>query len=380
MNPSVAIIVPALNSEETIGPCLQALLCLDPQIPHEILVVDNGSSDKTQSIALSLGVKVLNCTQKGRSQARNFGVRATHSPFIAFVDSDVMVPADWLQNALPLFSTPCIGGVQGPILPGPGKRFLDQFRLWYKKSFFHPSLIEMESARVPHPLMDTAACIVRRSAFESIRGFDEGLKSNEDRDLTWRLVAKGYSLRTMVDSPSMKWDTRSELGYLFKTFSNAKSFYLSDVRYSQLDSWEFARKMVVTRLKGIEFNAFLPYLLANVIAYNLGILMGVILYRGSTRQKFQWDLAKLNKLLPVLTLSDACYEISLSKRFSLNTQSLVFYGFKHGNSMRYTDPGLIQLFVRILGETQKIKVSSTEEKLLRPLVAHEILMKVHDHA
>ncbi|DBA74661.1 TPA: hypothetical protein ACH3X2_009411 [Trebouxia sp. C0005] len=69
----VSLIIPALNEEKCIATTLSAVQSLDP-LPHEILVVDGGSHDRTKSIAASMGVSVL-CCDAGRARQMNYGAK-----------------------------------------------------------------------------------------------------------------------------------------------------------------------------------------------------------------------------------------------------------------------------------------------------------------
>ncbi|KAL3139075.1 hypothetical protein ABBQ32_005871 [Trebouxia sp. C0010 RCD-2024] len=70
----VSIIIPALNEEKCIADTLQIVQALDPS-PHEVIVVDGGSTDRTKAIAAGLGVRVLPCSA-GRAKQMNAGAEA----------------------------------------------------------------------------------------------------------------------------------------------------------------------------------------------------------------------------------------------------------------------------------------------------------------
>jgi glycosyltransferase involved in cell wall biosynthesis len=85
---NVAVVIPALNEEEPIADVVRE--CLATRIPHEIVVVDNGSSDRTTERAREAGARVVSEPRPGYGRACAAGVRAA-SPeckIIVFLDGD----------------------------------------------------------------------------------------------------------------------------------------------------------------------------------------------------------------------------------------------------------------------------------------------------
>lgn len=85
---NVAVVIPALNEEEPIADVVRE--CLATKIPHEIVVVDNGSSDRTTERAREAGARVVSEPRPGYGRACAAGVRAV-SPeckIIVFLDGD----------------------------------------------------------------------------------------------------------------------------------------------------------------------------------------------------------------------------------------------------------------------------------------------------
>ncbi len=97
---NISFIVPAHNEELLLGGCLKSILALknDPSF-HEIIVVDNASTDRTKAIAESFdGVTVLSETQKGPTHARARGLAAASGDYCACIDADTRVSREWLER------------------------------------------------------------------------------------------------------------------------------------------------------------------------------------------------------------------------------------------------------------------------------------------
>jgi len=86
----VSVILPCLNEEKTIAACINnALSGLNKlQLPSEIIVIDNGSADKSISIAESLGAKVISESNKGYGYALNRGINESRYEYILMADAD----------------------------------------------------------------------------------------------------------------------------------------------------------------------------------------------------------------------------------------------------------------------------------------------------
>src|SRR3990172_13043137 len=108
----VSIVVPAYHAEHAIGPLLDSLGRLDyPE--YEVIIVNDGSKDRTREIIEQYPVRLINQTNRGASAARDAGLRAASGEIVAYVDSDVAVTPDWLKQIVQPFADPPIGATTG---------------------------------------------------------------------------------------------------------------------------------------------------------------------------------------------------------------------------------------------------------------------------
>lgn len=97
------VVIPAKNEAERITGCIKSLLMQTVESDSvEIIVVDNGSSDETASIALSLGARVEIAPGATIASLRNKGAALARGEFIAFVDADMEMPPGYLEYFLTL--------------------------------------------------------------------------------------------------------------------------------------------------------------------------------------------------------------------------------------------------------------------------------------
>ncbi|MEZ4485581.1 MAG: glycosyltransferase family A protein, partial [Syntrophotaleaceae bacterium] len=112
-----SIIIPAKNEEHNIGRCLDTIMALDyDRKRFEVLLIDNGSSDRTVEIASAKGARVFILPDVTISRLRNFGAEQAGGRILAFLDADCTVAANWLQEAARYLgdeSTACFGSPPG---------------------------------------------------------------------------------------------------------------------------------------------------------------------------------------------------------------------------------------------------------------------------
>jgi cellulose synthase/poly-beta-1,6-N-acetylglucosamine synthase-like glycosyltransferase len=181
----VSVVIPTIGR-----PSLHRLLVAlsrQPAPVNRVVVVDDRSMPAGPVVvpeALAGRTTVLSSGGRGPAAARNLGWRATDSPWIAFLDDDVVPSPAWaVQLEQDLAVDPDVAATQGRIVvPLPGGR--------------RPTDRERNVARLEGAEWITADMAVRRSALEAVAGFDERFRRayREDSDLALRLVQRGWRL------------------------------------------------------------------------------------------------------------------------------------------------------------------------------------------
>jgi glycosyltransferase involved in cell wall biosynthesis len=101
--PAVSIIIPVYNNEENIGKLIKSLLKSDyPKELFEIIIVDNGSNDRTKEIVRQYTPVALLEEKNIQSSyaARNKGIQYAKNEILAFIDSDCIANSQWIKNAV----------------------------------------------------------------------------------------------------------------------------------------------------------------------------------------------------------------------------------------------------------------------------------------
>lgn len=195
----LSVVVAALNSEVTIGQTLSSIFSNDlSRNEFEVIVVDNGSTDRTVEVAKRYPVKLYSCLNPGQGAARNLGVMKTSGEIVCFTDSDVIVSEDWLRKILEFFSThPDAEGVGGPVL-APLGGYVNSLqkmvgKLYARTHDFCASIVEAEYREKRNALY-SANCAYRKAVLLSSGGFDDSGFDAVDIDLCWRLLPRGTRL------------------------------------------------------------------------------------------------------------------------------------------------------------------------------------------
>lgn len=121
--PTVSIVIPAFNEERTIRACLRA--AVTQTVPaHEIIVVDNRSTDATVAIVRELQAqhpdsRIVLAQQRelqGITPTRNRGFDLATGELIGRIDADSLVEPDWVEQVQRAFADPTVAACTGPMI------------------------------------------------------------------------------------------------------------------------------------------------------------------------------------------------------------------------------------------------------------------------
>jgi GT2 family glycosyltransferase len=274
--PKVSIVLPAYNSADDL---VETLGELERQSyrQREIIVVDDGSTDKTAELAAAFAanrtdVSVLRTAHLGASHARNSGFRAARGDIVFFSETDCVYDAGYVEKAVAaLASHPNAGAVcltGAPLIT---------------RSTVGTQCIDIEN-KVQHALLAEGkikpfyAWVYRRGVLQELGGFDERLFQGEDRDLFRRLQKAGYEVAWV---PGINWRHKRDqtLSYLAKRwFTRGRSRLLYalknrlwlDILKTLAPFWLFVTGLLVAsagfRLDGLLLVLLVPALMT---AYSL---------------------------------------------------------------------------------------------------------------
>ncbi len=194
MVPVVSVVIAAFDAERTLGEQLAALSRQVVLFPFEVLVCDNGSSDRTIAVAEQwrLGslpqLRVVDASaRRGPGAARNAGAAAALAPLLVFCDADDVVADDWLAEMHSALQTADVvaGRCSYSLLNRSAIGLPQSDDVLFRLAFF------------PHlPAASSCNLGVRSGVFSDVHGFDESLKTAEDIDFSWRVQLAGHRLES----------------------------------------------------------------------------------------------------------------------------------------------------------------------------------------
>jgi GT2 family glycosyltransferase len=188
----VTVIIPILNGEEFLNEELDALIKQDFTGTWEIVVADNGCTDRSMDIVREyqdrLPIRIVDARSvRGVSHARNVGIRASDSTYVAICDADDIVDPGWLSGLVAAAAPDAIvGGARDDWLLNP--------REWVvARGGGRNTESTLGTARVM-PSAWGGNFLISRSLFDELGGFDETILLGEDADICYRAQLKGYRL------------------------------------------------------------------------------------------------------------------------------------------------------------------------------------------
>jgi len=111
----VSVVIPALNEEGMIEQCLTSIRRND--IPVELILIDNGSVDRTPEIARGIADKVFIKPGYTLAEMRDFGAREAAGDIIVTTDADCIAPTNWISRLIKPFDDPKVVAVGGAFRP-----------------------------------------------------------------------------------------------------------------------------------------------------------------------------------------------------------------------------------------------------------------------
>lgn len=185
----VSIIIPVYNAEKTVGDCLKSVYT-STYADFEVVVVDDNSTDDSLNIVNQFPCKIIRMAENsGPASARNKGAEASRGEILFFLDSDIIIERNTLEQIVKSFrSKPNISALfcsyQKNTIPS---NFYSQY-----KNFVHHYTHQ-------NSLEDAATFCggfgaIKREPFCKFGGFDENYRSLEDMEFGYRLYKAGCKI------------------------------------------------------------------------------------------------------------------------------------------------------------------------------------------
>lgn len=215
--PKVSFCIPTLNSERTIGYCLESIASQNyPKT--EIVIVDGGSSDRTVEIAGKYTDNVQ-FDDGTLGSARQTSIDHSTGDVIALFDSDVVIPhCDWLRNAIQYFNYSERVSTVWPVVVAPPNA------PWTARLYANIWGITIDNRiRARRSAFGGGNALLLRQCIERIGGINRSLHWGEDFD--WAQKLKDQSYQVVLIRDVLYHDTMNSLKqFARKQFAGAETF------------------------------------------------------------------------------------------------------------------------------------------------------------
>ena len=184
--PLVSFVIPVRDDAERLRRCLRSIRSNRfPEQRVEVIVVDNGSTDRSAEVARSVNAITLDASGCNVASLRNLGARLARGQILAFVDADHEIVHTWLSSAVETLRRPRVAAVGATYTPPPQGTWVQRLYGALRGQTEGCGTVEW---------LGSGNLAIWREAFENIGGFDTSLETCEDVDLCLRLRRSGYEL------------------------------------------------------------------------------------------------------------------------------------------------------------------------------------------
>ena len=273
-----SIVIPAFNEEKHIQNTLQALV-LNKAL--EIIVVDNGSTDRTAEIAGKQGAEVIDFPDGTIAAVRNRGVQASSCKVLVFIDADIRVAADWHEKLADV-----VQRLDESPLMVTGSRVQSTEKNNYIHKYWFSQLTAYSA-----PYINSGHLITTRQLFDSVQGFSEELETAEDYDFCQKATAAGAVIH---NDPSLVVMHDGYPETLFGFVQRERWHGRQDV-----ESWQLFLDSKIAWFASLNLILLLAAVVATLMGYFLALpLYFMVMYGVSLLLTiYKFGLKKINYML-----------------------------------------------------------------------------------
>ncbi len=186
-----------------------------------MIVVDNGSTDDTAAISKAYPTSLYHLSKKGAAAARNFGAKNAKNPWLIFLDSDIVLQKNFLEELRRFLTSTSPSIVALPVITsGNMKEFLHRYRFEARFSQTGGSFISTRDGTDVRPDVNSAAFAVKAKVFKLLGGFDEKFLRAEDSEFSVRAFCHGASIAVCAEAKTFVYYDNGIFSYLHRHFRN----------------------------------------------------------------------------------------------------------------------------------------------------------------
>ncbi len=195
----VTVLVPAYNESVNVEATLRSIMA-NHHSPHEVVVIDDGSTDDTASVARAVAdtyeegrIRVISTKNQGKASALNLGLSMANGEVVVAIDGDTVLDPYCIGEVLRAFSSPRVGAVAGKIVPATFRTILERFQAleYLIGQAMDKTVISCAGAV---NIVPGAIGAWRKDVALAAGGYSKDTLV-EDQDLTLAVLSLGYEVR-----------------------------------------------------------------------------------------------------------------------------------------------------------------------------------------
>jgi glycosyltransferase involved in cell wall biosynthesis len=197
-----SIVIPVYNRPDEIDELLESLAC-QAHMDFEVIVVDDGSSKTSKSIVENyedvLNIFYYYKSNSGPGQTRNYGAKKSIGDYLIFLDSDCVLPKEYLANINKEMQSNNVDFWGGPDKAHKSFTAIQKAINYSMTSLFTTGGIRGGEKRIDKFYPRSFNMGIRKSVFEKVGGFS-GMRFGEDIDLSIRVLNENYQSRLILNA------------------------------------------------------------------------------------------------------------------------------------------------------------------------------------
>ncbi len=263
---SISVIIPAYNEEKSIGKTIESVLALNyPKKLLEVIVVNDGSKDKTAEVAKGHNIKLIDKKNTGKANSINVALKEAKGELVAIMDADSYVSKGTLLKMVGYFADSEVASVTAAMKVWEPKTLVQ--RMQRGEYIINTFLKKLQSFVDGISVTPGPFSIYRRSVLLELGGFDESTLT-EDQEIALRIQAKNLRIENSINAEVFT-DTPSSFRSLFKqrrrwylgSLSNLwKHKYLFSPKYGDFGMFVLPLALSLLLLTLLSFLLHLPSL------------------------------------------------------------------------------------------------------------------------
>lgn len=264
----LTVYIPCYNAEKYIEQAIRSLLD-QTYPPDEVLIIDDGSTDRTAEIASRQAVRLVRHDRnRGLAAARNTAFKNASHELEAAIDADVYPAKDWLEQLLVHFNDPRVVGTSGRLIEAFRQSPADSWRALHMSQDLGEERIDIEGSS--HRCLGGFGTIFKKGVVLEIGEYNESYRTNyEDVDMCQRLVRAGHKLvfepqavayhqrrDTVRSVVRTAWNWEFYIHYFSGGYNNIWLKILFNFRWARVLFWKHVR---MRRLSLLRVDLRLPW-------------------------------------------------------------------------------------------------------------------------